>query len=278
MAAEQRQKPAAGRSYLRSAILLVSGLWLLVLLTLLLSPVVAAADSSRMPANAGASPTACASCAPTATTAPTDTPTTAPAPTPTDTPVPAATSAPPTATPTTTSGGASNGGSATQSGPLLTGPDVTRVVFAQPTAASDTGGTMQGLASSAVTSNGLLVAATLSCVTALLGLTVAVIALVVLVRGGYGPFLRGLLPRWLRRRGDSADFASSGDDQYGGWDTSAESREWQSYGQPPQRGWGNAPSYPSRGAPASPPPGYGPPPGGAARQRPSATRRPSDWR
>ncbi len=99
-----------------------------------------------------------------------------------------ATAAPP---PVTTGGGSYQGGG-------TTGPQPTRVVFTQPTVGSDGGGPLQGLSSSAFASNGLLIATTLSCVAAVLGIIIAAVALSVLIRGGYGPFLKSL---WRGRRG-----------------------------------------------------------------------------
>lgn len=58
-----------------------------------------------------------------------------------------------------------------------------------------------GLASSgaiSTSSSGIQLAVTLSCVTAIAGLIIAVITLTILIRGGYGPFLRALLPARLR--------------------------------------------------------------------------------
>jgi hypothetical protein len=49
-------------------------------------------------------------------------------------------------------------------------------------------------------SSGVEVAFVLSCVTSIAGLIIAVVTLTALIRGGYGPFLRALMPRWLRRK------------------------------------------------------------------------------
>ncbi|HEU0026602.1 MAG TPA: hypothetical protein VFQ25_05755 [Ktedonobacterales bacterium] len=49
-------------------------------------------------------------------------------------------------------------------------------------------------------SGGIELAVMLSCATSIVGLIIAALTLTSLVRTGYGPFLRALLPRWLRRK------------------------------------------------------------------------------
>ena len=64
---------------------------------------------------------------------------------------------------------------------------------AQPTVGAGANGVGGVLDPAAFGSNGLLLAASMSCVVAILGLIIAVVALYVLLHGGYGPFLRALL-------------------------------------------------------------------------------------
>jgi hypothetical protein len=136
------------------------------------------------------------------TTTPTDTPTQAPptatstpsASTPTTTATVTATATPTetaTATVTATATSSSGGGTGGLGGD--TGPQPTKVVFTQPNGGNGDGGPLGGLSPSTIGSSGLLFAATGSCIVALLGLIVAAIALMVLVQGGYGPYLRALL-------------------------------------------------------------------------------------
>ena len=144
-------------------------------------------------------------------TTPTDTPTQAP-PTATSTPsastptttatvtATATTTATATATVTATATSSSGGGTGGLGGD--TGPQPTKVVFTQPNGGNGDGGPLGGLSPSTIGSSGLLFAATGSCIVALLGLIVAAIALMVLVQGGYGPYLRELL------RGKRADRGS----------------------------------------------------------------------
>lgn len=74
-----------------------------------------------------------------------------------------------------------------------TGPQPTKVVFAQPTVGAGADGAGGVLDPAAFGSNGLLLTASLSCMVAILGLVIAVVALYALLHGGYGPFLRALL-------------------------------------------------------------------------------------
>lgn len=68
----------------------------------------------------------------------------------------------------------------------------TQIDLSQPTAAAST--VLAPATSSSLGSNGLTIAVILSCVAGILGLLTGSFALLALVRGGYGPFLRTLLP------------------------------------------------------------------------------------
>ncbi len=70
-----------------------------------------------------------------------------------------------------------------------------------PTSAA-TGSTLSS-ASISTSSGGVELSVTLSCITSVVGLIIAAITLTALIRTGYGPFLRALLPRWLRRKTSS---------------------------------------------------------------------------
>lgn len=71
-------------------------------------------------------------------------------------------------------------------------PQPTQIDLSQPTAGASLPTTAP--ATTTLGSNGLTIAVTLSCLTFILGLVVGCAALMVLLRGGYGPFLRALLP------------------------------------------------------------------------------------
>ncbi|MEO7002596.1 MAG: hypothetical protein ABI068_12350, partial [Ktedonobacterales bacterium] len=86
-------------------------------------------------------------------------------------------------------GGAGNGGGGGGPG----GPNATKVALGQPTVGIDNGGG-GGVTPSSLGSAGMLIASGLSCITALLGIIIAIVALLALLQGGYGPFLRALLP------------------------------------------------------------------------------------
>jgi hypothetical protein len=140
--------------------------------------------------------------------APTDTP--LPKPTATVGAAPSATTAPRRRTPTPPpagNGGGGNNGGGTGGSPDSSGPQPTKVVLAQPTVGVDGNSGDQGFTSSVFGSNGLLIATSLSCIVALLGLVTAGIAISVLVQKGYGPFLRGLWygKRTPRRKGAAND-------------------------------------------------------------------------
>lgn len=103
-----------------------------------------------------------------------------------------------------------------------TGPQPTKVVFAQPTVGAGADGAGGVLDPAAFGSNGLLLAASLSCVVAILGLVIAVVALYVLLHGGYGPFLRALLlgKRAGKGKGNSKGLGNNVAVAGQGWDES----------------------------------------------------------
>lgn len=162
---------------------------------------------------------------------PTDTPAVVPTDTPpvaTDTPVVAPTDTPasvadtPTDTPLPTDN--SGGGAGANQGGGSTAPQPTKVNFAQPTIGLSAT-SAQANSTGGVTSSGLLIAALMSCGVMILGVVIAGIALSMLLRGGYGPFLRALLP-FSKRRWKKQQQRESAADPYddGGRD---DSREWE---------------------------------------------------
>lgn len=183
-----RDRRSAARGLL--ALLVVAGVWLALLGAVLAGTSHAsAAQALRVPPSG--TPTA-STTPPTAT--PTDTPgrpptrTPAASPSPSGSPSPSPTGATqPTATTPPNNGGGGGGGGGD------VGPQPTKVVFTQPTAGAGGGGPLGGFSPTAFGSNGLLLATTSSCIVSLLGLLIAAVALTVLLRGGYGPFLRALL-------------------------------------------------------------------------------------
>jgi hypothetical protein len=131
-----------------------------------------------------------------------------------------------------------------------TGPQPTKVVFAQPTVGAGADGAGGVLDPAAFGSNGLLLAASMSCVVAILGLIIAVVALYVLLHGGYGPFLRALVlgKRAGKGKGKAAplgtDVALAGQ----GWDESGAYEFDGSAEYPTRRPAGRGqPGVPSRG-------------------------------
>jgi hypothetical protein len=124
----------------------------------------------------------------------------------------AAATATATSIPTATSAG--NGGGATggiTNGP--TGPQQTEVALSQPTVNSSSS-PLGGLSPSSFGTNGLLIATTLGCVVAVLGIAVGAIAFYALVQNGYGPFLRALALGTgdrKRRKGKTAEDAGWND-------------------------------------------------------------------
>jgi hypothetical protein len=92
-------------------------------------------------------------------------------------------------TATSTGNGSGNGGGGVPNGP--TGPQQTEVALSQPTVEGGSS-PLGGLSTSSFGANGLLIATTLGCVVAVLGIAVGAIAFYALVQNGYGPFLRAL--------------------------------------------------------------------------------------
>jgi hypothetical protein len=129
-----------------------------------------------------------------------------------------------------------------------TGPQPTKVVFAQPTVGAGASGAGGVLDPAAFGSNGLLLTASLSCMVAILGLVIAVVALYALLHGGYGPFLRALLlgKRAGKGKGKGLDnnVAVAGQ----GWDQSS-AYEFDGSAEYPARGPAGRgqPGVPSRG-------------------------------
>jgi len=256
---------------LQALVLAVACGWLLLVLSVLVSPSVFAFGATLAPSPTD-TPPVCVSCT---TPTPTDTPTIAA----TKTRTPTVTISP-TATATSAGGGnGGGGGGGNQGGGGPAGPNVTRVVYSQATVGASDNGPLQGLTPSALGDNGLLLASTLGCVVGLLGIIIGAIALMVLVRGGYGPFLKALLrgKRAGRKRGKQNETgvapAWSGAQGAGtGYHGAA------GYGPAPQRGRGNTSGF--RGGYGDD--DYGPPPGRSASRtaRPPAqnTRSRKDWR
>lgn len=121
------------------------------------------------------------------TTAPTSTATTPPQATATPKPASQPTATQPPPAPPQNGGGPppSTGGS--------TGPQPTRVVLAQPTLGDSASGGQSGFSPTDMTSNGILIFATLGCVVGVIGLIALVIAWITLVSDGWGPLLKVLL-------------------------------------------------------------------------------------
>jgi len=174
----------------RAVVMLIAAGWLLALVIAAGGSVVSAAGSSALVLPATTPPTTGATATPTATATDTATATAT---------ATASASASATAT-TEASATATSPAAATDTPPPdqgifnpNTGPQPTKVVFAQPTVGAGASGAGGVLDPAAFGSNGLLLAASMSCVVAILGLVIAVVALYVLLHGGYGPFLRALL-------------------------------------------------------------------------------------
>ena len=168
----------------RALVLLVAGVWL-ALAGLALSGAAMGVSAAPFSALATNTPTATPTtppASPSASSTSTGTPTSIASPSATATRPPRSTptTAPTAVPPTPTSAGD-------------IGPQPTKVVSQLPSADGGGGGPLGGLSAGAVGSNGLLLATTSSCIVGLLGLLIAAIALVVLLRGGYGPFLKALL-------------------------------------------------------------------------------------
>lgn len=195
---------------------------------------------------------------------PTDTPpvaTATPAAAPTDTPAGVSDTPTDTPLPTDNSGGDTG---ANQSGGS-SAPQPTKVNFAQPTVGLSAN-SAQANTTGGVTSSGLLIAALMSCGVMILGVIIAGIALSMLLRGGYGPFLRALLPfskrRWKKRRQreNAGNGRDDGSREPYGYD---DSREWDAHDGRDARRADNRPAggattrrrdggVPTRGTPRSP--------------------------
>lgn len=219
-----RRRGITARVACRPALLLVAGVWLALALAVLLG-----ARSSNAAAHAQNLPLSTPK-----TTQPTATPiitvTIGITPLATDTPTVSGTAtatttaaATDTATATDTTGGATGGD---QGG--ASGPQPTKVSFAQPTIGAGGGGGPAG-SSGGITSSGLLISMLLSCGVTIMGIIIAAIALTKLVRGGYGPFLKAMLPfskRWMKQKsGDLGAMTERESDDWGAYDYD-DSREW----------------------------------------------------
>jgi hypothetical protein len=221
----------------RAVVLLIAAGWLLAL-------VIAAGGSSVFAAGSNPLIQLAASAAPTNPTGPPSPSVTGSATasvTPTAKPKPSATATrPPAATATTPPDqGIFNPN---------TGPQPTKVVFAQPTVGAGANGVGGVLDPAAFGSNGLLLAASMSCVVAILGLIIAVVALYVLLHGGYGPFLRALLLGKRAGKGKGKSLGNQVAVAGQGWDESGAYEFDGSAEYPTRRPSGRGqPDVPSRG-------------------------------
>ena len=182
----------------RTLALICAAVWLVLLIGLGVHSVEAASAKQWLTVpfilNAATTPTPCPT-----PPCPIDTPTNTATATPTTgTVTPSATvtataTTAPIATATTAPGGGGGGGGGNPNDSGSSAGQPTKVVLAQPTYAGGDSGPLQGISPAAFGSNGLLFATTMSCVVALLGLIVVAVAMRVLLRGGYGPFMRALL-------------------------------------------------------------------------------------
>ena len=142
---------------------------------------------------------------PTVETTPTE------APTATSVPTAVATATAPSIPTATSAGNGGNGAAGgTTNGPP-TGPQQTEVALSQPTVEGGSS-PLGGISSSTFGANGLLIATTLACVVAVLGIAVGAIAFYALVQNGYGPFLRALAlgANGRKRRKSGTDDAGRG--------------------------------------------------------------------
>ena len=99
------------------------------------------------------------------------------------------------------------------SGPA--GPQPTKLVLSQPTVGSGGGGLGGGVAG--LGDSSMLIAVILGCVTSVLGIVIGGVALLALIRTGYGPFLRALLlGKRARPAPATAGKAASGRNKAGG--------------------------------------------------------------
>lgn len=185
---------ARGQAMRRALVLLVAGVWL-ALAGIALSGIAHAAPSPSSTNVVGLAALATCTPPPPCNTTPTDIATATPTATATPSVIPSATATKtPTSVPPTATTGGNGGGGGGGGGPGDVGPQPTKVVSQLPSADSGGGGgPLGGFGPGAFGSNGLLLATTSSCIVGLLGILIAAIALVVLLRGGYGPFLKALL-------------------------------------------------------------------------------------
>jgi hypothetical protein len=170
----------------------------------------------------------------------------------TDTPTAAATNTPqPTkaATATTTSH------SSNQNTGGTTAPQPTSVSFAQPTVGSSSDSNTQAVAPASLGSSGLMIATIMSCVSGVLGVIIFATALTILLRGGYGPFLRALLRNPGKRRGSARGRGGYSRGRLG--ESDDESMAYGSYGSNGRGGGGRNGTYgdPRRAGPRGGGPG-----------------------
>lgn len=172
--------------------MVIVGVWLALMIGVFAQAHTAAYASSAPPsAFAGKSPTN------TPTVTPTNTPSVTATPQVTATATPAGTGTP-TDTPTDTPTVFVNSGTAA--------PQPTKLVLSQPTVGSGGGGLGGGVAG--LGDNSMFIAVVLGCVTSVLGIIIGGVALLTLIRTGYGPFLRALL---LGKRARAAGARAGGD-------------------------------------------------------------------
>ena len=87
------------------------------------------------------------------------------------------------------------------------------------TASSISAGASSAIAPAAPSTGSITIAATLTCVTTIIGLIIAVVTLTILLRGGYGPFLRAML-FGAKARGKGQEGFASDERDNGLWDAS----------------------------------------------------------
>src|SRR5487761_1914413 len=107
-------------------------------------------------------------------------------------------------------------------GPALAAPALpadTPTPFTVPTISAGSSGVVTPAAPPTA---GVTLAYTLTCVTTIIGLIITVVTLAIMLRGGYGPFLRALFFGGKRRGKKHADEAVSEDD--GAWERQAAAR------------------------------------------------------
>ena len=159
----------------RSALLVIVGVWLALIVG-----VVAQAHGAALAGSAPSSAFATRVATNTPGITPTDTPTVTATPQVTASATPFGT---PSDTPTDTPTVYVNSGTA--------GPQPTKLVLSQPTVGSGGGGFGGGAAG--LGDSSMFIAVILGCVTSVLGIVIGGVALLALIRNGYGPFLRALL-------------------------------------------------------------------------------------